>query len=492
MQFLKRYFTQVEEGKRSSAIIAHLAALDAIHEKNPEIAKAIVQELKDQRSKLKLIASENYSSLEVQLAMGNWMTDKYSEGSVGHRFYAGCSNVDRIEGEGVQIAKKIFGAEHVYLQPHSGIDANLVAFWSILVHHVENKEIERLGKKSLDELTKEEYEKVRTLLVSQKVMGMGLGSGGHLTHGYRYNVSSKMMQAKNYEVDPKTGLIDYHSLQKEVQEFKPLILIAGYSSYPRRIDFSKMREIADSVEAVLMVDMAHFAGLVAGKVFTGVYDPIPYADFVTTTTHKTLRGPRGGMVLCKEKYRPTVDKGCPLVLGGPLPHVLAAKTMALKEADTQEFQSYAEQIVRNSQALAEAFLRQGIKLSTDGTDNHLMVVNVAQSFGLTGRQAETALSEAHLTLNRNSIPLDPNGAWYTSGIRLGTPAITTLGMKEKEMAHIAHLIISLLKASKPLFDEKTKAPSKAKVEVDPQVKEKTIREVSELLKPFPLYPGLEV
>ncbi|HLB53156.1 MAG TPA: glycine hydroxymethyltransferase [Chlamydiales bacterium] len=490
MDFLKRYFEKKKESERSFAAIAHLAALDAIHEKDPAIAKSIVQELKDQRSRLKLIASENYSSLPVQLAMGNWMTDKYSEGSVGHRFYAGCGNVDQIEGEGVKLAQKIFRADHAYLQPHSGADANLVAFWSILVHKVQTKEVEKLGKKSLDELNPQEYEELRKILVNQRVMGMGLGSGGHLTHGYRHNISSKIMQAQSYEVDLKTGLIDYSALAAQVKEFRPLILIAGYSSYPRKIDFSKMREIADSVGAVLMVDMAHFAGLVAGKVFEGVFDPIPYADVVTTTTHKTLRGPRGGMVLCKAPFRSVVDKGCPLVLGGPLPHVLAAKALSFKEADTPAFQDYAQQIVKNAKGLAESFQKQGVRLLTGGTDNHLMVIDTATSFQLTGRQAESLLSEARLTLNRNSIPHDPNGAWITSGIRIGTPAITTLGMKEKEMEEIAAIIIALLRAARPAMENG--APSRSKAEVEPQVLEKAKGRIADLLSHFPLYPELVI
>jgi glycine hydroxymethyltransferase len=492
LNYLKNYFGKVKEEKRSSSAIAQLAALDAIFEKDPLVAKSILQELKDQRSKLKLIASENYSSPEVQLAMGNWMTDKYSEGCVGHRFYAGCGNVDRVEGEAVRLAQKIFGADHAYMQPHSGADANLVAFWSVLVHKVQTKEIEKLGKKTLDELTPQEYETLRKLLVSQKVMGLGLGSGGHLTHGYRHNVSSKMMQAESYEVDFKTGLIDYAALEKQVKHFKPLILIAGYSAYPRLIDFAKMKEIAETVGAVLMVDMAHFAGLVAGKVFEGVYNPVPFADIITSTTHKTLRGPRGGMVLCKKELAPSVDKGCPLVLGGPLPHVLAAKAIALKEVDTEEFQAYARQIVVNAQALAEALLEKGVNVLTGGTDNHLMVVNAMSSFQLTGRQAESLLSDAHLTLNRNSIPNDPNGPWYTSGLRLGTPAVTTLGMKEKEMKEIASIVVELLKTATTATDPKTGGPSRAKADAPLGAVDRAKKRVADLLSHFPLYPELVI
>ncbi|MBI3900515.1 MAG: serine hydroxymethyltransferase, partial [Chlamydiia bacterium] len=394
------------------------------------------------------------------------------------------------EGEGTLLAQKIFNADHAYLQPHSGADANLVAFWAILAHKIQTPEVEKLGKKSLDELTPSDYEEVRKLLVNQKMMGMGLGSGGHLTHGYRHNISSKIMQSQSYEVDPKTGWIDYGALAAQVKEFRPLILIAGYSSYPRKIDFSKMKEIADSVGAVLMVDMAHFAGLVAGKVFEGVYDPVPYADIVTTTTHKTLRGPRGGMILCKAPFRAMVDKGCPLVLGGPLPHVLAAKSLALKEVDTSAFKDYARQIVLNAQALAENLQRAGVRLLTGGTDNHLLVIDTATSFQLTGRQAETVLSEAHLTVNRNSIPHDPNGPWITSGIRVGTPAITTLGMKEKEMAEIAAILVSLLQAAKPITENG--ALSRSKAEADPQTLQKVRGRIVDLLSHFPLYPELVI
>lgn len=492
MVYLKNYFSKVPEAKRTSAAIAYMAALDAVGASSPQIAESIVKELKDQRSHLKLIASENFSSLPVQLAMGNLLTDKYAEGYVGHRFYAGCENVDAIEGEAVEWAKKVFGSDHAYVQPHSGADANLVAFWAILVHRIQSKEIEKLGKKSLDELTAEEYEQVRKLLVSQKVMGMALGSGGHLTHGYRHNVSAKIFQSCSYDVDLETGLLDYDQLQKQVHKEKPLILIAGYSAYPRLIDFAKLREIADSVKAVLMVDMAHFAGLVAGKVMTGNYNPIPFAHIVTSTTHKTLRGPRGGLVLCTEEYRESVNKGCPIVLGGPLPHVMAAKAIAFKEAMSPDFCRYAKQIVENAQVLAENLIQQGVRVLTKGTDNHLLVMDVASTFKLTGRQAETLLREARLTVNRNAIPRDVNGAWYTSGIRMGTPATTTLGMKPAQMKEIASIVYDLLKEAKPLPDEKTGGLSKAKAQVPPQVMHRAQERVADLLKDFPLYPELVI
>ncbi|MDE3045265.1 MAG: glycine hydroxymethyltransferase [Verrucomicrobiota bacterium] len=488
--FLKNYFTKVPEGEQSSAAIAFLASLEAIQEAYPAIAQRIVKELQDQRSHLKLIASENFSSLPVQLAMGNLLTDKYSEGFAGHRFYAGCDNVDAIETEAAELAKKIFGAEHAYVQPHSGADANLVAFWSILVQRIQNKEVEALGKKNLNDLTPEEYERVRQLLVNQKVMGMSLGSGGHLTHGYRHNISSKMMQSVSYDVDPETGLLDYAALQKQVKEEKPLILIAGYSAYPRLIDFAKMREIADSVGSTLLVDMAHFAGLVAGKVMRGNFNPIPFAHLVTTTTHKTLRGPRGGMILCTNEYKEVVDKGCPIVLGGPLPHVMAAKALAFKEAASPEFSVYAHQIVKNSQALAEGLMAQGVRVLTGGTDNHLFLMDVVTSFGLNGRQAESLLREARLTVNRNAIPRDPNGPWFTSGIRMGTPATTTLGMKPEQMHEIASIIYDLLKEAKAGVVEKTGAPSREKAHVSEKVLHRAQKRVTDLLCEFPLYPEL--
>lgn len=490
MQLLEKYLNKVPEKKRSSAAIAYLAAIDHIQTESPLIADAIIQELRDQRSHLKLIASENFSSLAVQLSMGNLLTDKYAEGYPFHRFYAGCDNIDKIEDQAREELKKLFQCEHAYVQPHSGADANMVAFWSILVHRVQSRELEKLGKKNVDELSPEEYERVRQLLLNQKVMGMSLNAGGHLTHGYRHNISSKMMQSVPYDIDPKTGLLDYALLQEQVKREKPAILIAGYSAYPRLIDFAKMREIADTVGATLMVDMAHFAGLVAGKVMTGNFNPVPFAHVITSTTHKTLRGPRGGMVLCKNEYKEAIDKGCPLVLGGPLPQVMAAKAIAFKEANTLAFQKYAHQIVSNCRALASQFLSQGIKLTTGGTDNHLLVIDVSSSFGISGRQAEMALREARFTVNRNTVPFDVNGPWYTSGVRIGPAAITTLGMKEQEMKEIANTMIDLLKATKPAKVEKTGEMSKAKSVIDPDVLTKTHRKISELLSLFPLYPEL--
>lgn len=492
MGYLDRYFATCPEGERKSQTIAYLASLDSLGEGCPQVAESIVKELGAQRSSLKMIASENYSSLNVQLAMGNLLTDKYAEGFPHHRFYAGCENVDTVEDLAVSELKKIFGCDHAYVQPHSGIDANMVAFWSIIVQRVQNKEIEHLDKKSLFDLSEDEYERIRQMMVNQRILGMSLNSGGHLTHGFRHNVSSKMMQAFTYDVDPKTQLLDYDAIAKQAREVKPLILLAGYSAYPRLIDFAKMRQIADDVGAVLMCDMAHFAGLVAGGAVKGDHNPIPFAQVVTSTTHKTMRGPRGGMVLCQEEFAEIVDKGCPTVLGGPLPHVMAAKAVAFQEASRPEFSTYAEQIIRNSKALAERLKKQGVTLTTGGTDNHLVIIDVAKSFELTGLQAEKVLKQGKIVVNRNSIPFDPNGAWFTSGVRIGTPALTTRGLKENEMHLIADWIVDLLKRAKPTIVEKTGKNSRAKASVDAQTLEKVQIEVEELLASFPLYPELQL
>lgn len=477
--------------QKNKGAIAYMAVLDYLQETAPEVCDQIIQELKDQRSHLKLIASENFSSLAVQLAMGNLLTDKYAEGIPFHRFYAGCEHVDQLESLAQKELMALFNADHAYVQPHSGADANLVAYWSILVARVQNKEVERLGKKSVDELSPEEYEQVRQLMLNQKILGMSLNSGGHLTHGYRHNVSAKMMQAVGYDVDPQTEMIDYKTLRDQALREKPDILLAGYSAHPRKINFAKMREIADEIGAVFMVDMAHFAGLVAGKVFTGDYDPVPHAHIVTSTTHKTLRGPRGGFVLCKSEFSEVVNKGCPLVLGGPLPHVIAAKAIAFKEANSESFRQYSHKIVENAQALAERLMERGVRLVTGGTENHQVIMDVGQ-FNITGRQAETALREAYLTANRNTIPFDKNGPWYTSGVRLGTPACTTLGMGVDEMGAIADLIVDILSDAKPTIVEKTGLPSKANVTLSEYVIENGKNIVKGLLERFPLYPEIKV
>jgi glycine hydroxymethyltransferase len=488
MDLLENYFKTTPEDSRSKAAIAILAGLDHISRASPSIAKNILRELYDQRRNLKMIASENYSSLAVQLAMGNWLTDKYAEGFVHHRFYAGCDQIDAIEDEASYQLKELFNAEHVYVQPHSGADANLLAYWAILTTRVQSKELECLQKKSIDELTPEEFESLRQLLINQKLMGMALSSGGHLTHGYRHNISSKIFKAVFYEVDPSTGLLNYDTIWKKAKEERPAILLAGYSAYPRKINFAKMRQIADDVGATFMVDMAHFSGLVAGKVFEGEYNPIPYAHIVTSTTHKTLRGPRGGIIICKKEYGESVDKGCPLVQGGPLPHVMAAKAIAFEEARLPSFQKYAHKIVENAQALSDELVKQGMTVLTGGTDNHMILVDVSP-LGLTGKQAEHALRQCNMTLNRNAIPFDKNGAWYTSGIRLGTPALTTLGMGTAEMKRIAACIVDVLRHSTSSKGTNG-VVSRAAADVDPAVLNRVQAGIEELFKAFPLYPEI--
>jgi glycine hydroxymethyltransferase len=466
-----------------------LASLDHIEATSPTVAAAIVAELRDQRSSLKLIASENYCSLAVQLAQGNWFTDKYAEGFPGHRFYAGCDNVDTVESEACALACELFGAEHAYVQPHSGADANLVAFLAILAQTVQLPKLAELGEPNPAKLDRERWNEVRALLQNQRLLALDYYSGGHLTHGYRFNLSGMWFDAHSYSVDPESGLVDLDRLAAQAKEVKPRILLAGYSAYPRKLNFAKMRQIADDVGATFMVDMAHFAGLVAGKVFTGDFDPVAHAHVVTSTTHKTLRGPRGGLVLCTKEFAEVVDKGCPAVLGGPLPHVICGKAVAFTEARQPGFQTYAAKIVENSRALAEACLREGMNVLTNGTDNHLLLVDVRQSFGLTGRQAESALREAGVTLNRNSLPNDPNGPWYTSGLRMGTPATTTLGMGQSEMAEMASIVRSVLSATKPTKTAQG-APSQAKYETDPATTAQAKSRVLALLERFPLYPEL--
>ncbi len=469
---------------------AYSDALEVIASVEPRIADATRAELADQRASLKLIASENYASPAVLLTMGSWLSDKYAEGTIGHRFYAGCQNVDTVEAVAAEHARELFGAEYAYVQPHSGIDANLVAYWSILAHRVEGPWLEKFGAKSISELTDADWETLRAELGNQRLLGMSLDAGGHLTHGFRPNISGKMFHQQQYGTDPETGLLDYDAVREKAREFRPLVLVAGYSAYPRRVDFAKMREIADEVGATLMVDMAHFAGLVAGKVFTGDENPVPHAHVVTSTTHKSLRGPRGGLVLATEEYAPSVDRGCPMVLGGPLSHVMAAKAVALAEARQESFQTYAQNVADNAQSLAEGFLRRGARLVTGGTDNHIVLLDVT-SFGLTGRQAETALLDAGVVTNRNSIPADPNGAWYTSGIRFGTPALTTRGFGHDEFDRVAELVVDVLSNTEP-GTTKAGQPSKASYVLADGVAERTKAASAEMLDKHPLYPGLEL
>ena len=465
-------------------------ALEVIEAVEPRIAAATRAELADQRASLKLIASENYASLPVLMTMGTWLSDKYAEGTIGHRFYAGCANIDTVEAIAAEHARELFGAEYAYAQPHSGIDANLVAYWAILSHRIESPALERLGAKSVNDLTEDDWETLRASFNAQRVMGMSLDVGGHLTHGFRPNISGKMFHQRSYGTDPGTQLIDYDKLLADAREFKPLILVAGYSAYPRRVNFAKMRDIADAVGATLFVDMAHFAGLVAGKVFTGEENPIPYADVVATTTHKSLRGPRGGLVLATQEYASAVDRGCPMVLGGPLGHVMAAKAVALAEARRPEFQTYAQAVADNAKTLAEGLLTRGVTLVTGGTDNHLVLLDVG-SFGLTGRQAESALLDSGIVTNRNSVPNDPNGAWYTTGVRIGTPALTTRGFGAAEFDRVAELITNVLRDTTPV-DTAAGAPGKARYTLAAGTAERTRAQAAEMLEANPLYPGLEL
>jgi glycine hydroxymethyltransferase len=347
----------------------------------------------------------------------------------------------------------------------------------------------RLSNDDWSKLRHDQWEPIRVALGQQRLLGMSLGDGGHLTHGYRLNASARMFDAHQYGVGPD-GLIDYDALRKQAREIGPLVIIAGYSAYPRRINFRIMREVADECGAVLMVDMAHFAGLVAGKVLTGEFDPVPYADIVTTTTHKTLRGPRGGLVLCKKKYAEHVDKGCPMVQGGPLPHVMAAKAVCFLEASRPEFQKYAAKIVDNSRALAAGLIKRGFELLTGGTDNHLMVVKLTTR-GLTGAQGDAVLRECGITVNKNAVPRDENTPMITSGLRLGTAAMTTLGMGVSEMDEIADIIDYVVKNTKAGVTEAGK-PSKQKYTVADEVKKTARERVSALLNKHPLYPSVDL
>ncbi len=490
---LSRYLSHVGKDAIDAETVSFYSSLDVISKTSPKIAKLILKEFYDQSHHLKLIASENFSSPAVQFAQGNLLTDKYAEGFAEHRFYAGCDNIDAIENEAASLACKLFGAEHAYIQPHSGSDANFLAYTAILSAKIEQPFLDEKGFKSTAQATDEEWAKLRKEYFSQKLLALDYYSGGHLTHGYRQNFSGILFDVYHYTVNRDTFLIDLDDLRKQLHEVKPLIFMAGYSSYPRKLNFAKMRELADEVGAVFMVDMSHFAGLVAGGVFTGEYNPVPYADVVTTTTHKTLRGPRGGMILCKKEYAPWVDKGCPAVLGGPLPHVMAAKAMAFKEALSDDFKTYAHKIVENSSALAQALIDEGIRVITDGTDNHLLLADVFSTFSLTGRQAENALRACGITLNRNVLPFDANGPWYTSGIRVGTPAVTTLNMGPEEMKEIASIIHLVLKNTFSTIitsKEKEWKVSKVKYITDEDAKKEAQQRVAALLSRFVLYPSL--
>ena len=407
-----------------------------LKETDPTIHEAIQRELDRQEYGLEMIASENYASEAVMQAQGSILTNKYAEGYPGKRYYGGCHIVDEIEQLAIDRAKELFGAEHANVQPHSGSQANMAVYMA-------------------------------ALSPGDTVMGMDLSNGGHLTHGSPVNFSGSLYNIVSYKLDPETERINYDELASLAQEHKPKLIIAGYSAYPRSLDFKKFRQIADSVGALLLVDMAHFAGLVAG----GVHEsPVPYADFVTSTTHKTLRGPRGGIILCKEEHAKKVNsKIFPGIQGGPLEHVIGAKAVAFAEALQPSFKTYAGQVIDNAKALADELVAQGLKLVTDGTENHLILIDLS-STEVTGKLAENALDEAGITVNKNTVPNEQRSPFVTSGIRIGTPALTTRGMKEDEMKTIAQWIANVIK--------------------DPENSEslKKIRQnVKELCQKFPLY-----
>jgi len=378
---------------------------------DPEIYNAIKGERMREEKTLELIASENFTSLAVLEAQGSLLTNKYAEGYPKRRYYGGCQWVDIVEQLAIDRAKALFKAEHANVQPHSGSQANMAVYFAILNP-------------------------------GDTVLGMNLSHGGHLTHGSPVNISGKYFNFVSYGVNPETETIDYNQVRDIAKETKPKLIVAGASAYPRVIDFEKFSQIAREVGALLMVDMAHIAGLVAAEIHPS---PVPWAEFVTTTTHKTLRGPRSGLILCKSDYAKAIDKAIfPGTQGGPLMHIIAAKAVALKEAMTPEFKAYQNQIVKNAKALAETLLENGLRLVSGGTDNHLMLVDV-RPFGLTGKEAERLLEEIGITVNKNAIPFDPQPPTITSGIRIGTPAVTTRGMKENEMKEIGDIIAKCLK-----------------------------------------------
>jgi glycine hydroxymethyltransferase len=486
------YLAAVSPDKIDTNMLAYLCSLSEISKVTPEIASSIVKELENQRTRLKLIASENYCSMAVQLAMGNLLTDKYAEGMPNHRFYAGTENVDAVETLAAQEACKLFGAEYANVQPHCGSDANLLAYWAILCTQIEEPALKKWGETNLYNLTDTQWNELKTVLGNQRLLTLDYYSGGHLTHGYRYNMTSRMFDVYSYSVSTENGMLDYDEIEKQALKVRPLILLTGYSAYPRKINFKRMREIADKAGAVFMVDMAHFAGLVAGKVFKDEYDPVPWAHVVTSTTHKTLRGPRAGLVLSTKEFAETLDKGCPLVMGGPLPHVIAAKAVAFREAASPEFRQYAQRIVDNCQALAAGCIKNGLDVLTGGTDNHLILINVHKA-GITGRQAESALHECRITVNRNSLPRDPNGPWYTSGLRIGTAAVTSLGMGQVEMNDISSLIADALKGTTQAPNKKDPSKnSKAKYILETSVKSRIHEQVKTLMDRFPVYPELDL
>lgn len=412
-----------------------------LKQQDPQIAEAIRLELGRQRDKIELIASENFVSRAVMEAAGTVLTNKYAEGYPGRRYYGGCEYVDIAENIARDRVKELFGAEHANVQPHSGAQANMAVYMAVLKP-------------------------------GDTVLGMNLSHGGHLTHGSPVNFSGTLYNFVDYGVDPETHRIDYEVVRQKALEHKPKLLVAGASAYPRQIDFAKLREIADEVGAYLMVDMAHIAGLVAAGLHP---NPVPHAHFVTSTTHKTLRGPRGGLILCKEEFAKAIDKSVfPGIQGGPLMHIIAAKAVAFGEALKPEFKEYARRIVDNAAVFAEALKAEGLKLVSGGTDNHLVLVDV-RNLGLTGKTAEHLLDDVNITTNKNTIPYDPESPFVTSGIRMGTPAVTTRGFDAEAMKEVAAIIALTLKHPE-----------------DAAKHEEARQRVAALCSRFPLYPGLDV
>ncbi|WP_035270727.1 serine hydroxymethyltransferase [Desulfitibacter alkalitolerans] len=413
--------------------------IEVIKKVDPQAAEAILLELGRQNSHLELIASENFTSEAVMAAQGTVLTNKYAEGYPGKRYYGGCQYVDIVEDLARDRLKEIFGAEHANVQPHSGAQANMAVYFSVLDP-------------------------------GDKVLGMDLAHGGHLTHGSKVNMSGKYYQFHAYGVHPETEQIDYENLAQLAKQVRPKLIVAGASAYPRTIHFDKLKEIADEVGAMFMVDMAHIAGLVAAGLHP---NPVPYADFVTSTTHKTLRGPRGGLILCKEQYAKAIDKAVfPGIQGGPLMHVIAAKAVAFLEALKPEFKEYQKQVLKNAAALAGALTNEGFRIVSGGTDTHLMLVDLRPK-NLTGKAAEETLDEYKITVNKNAIPNDPQPPTVTSGIRIGAPAVTTRGLQEEDMKIVAWCINKALTG-----DEREKA------EVE--------KKVAELTAKYPLYPNMQI
>ena len=410
---------------------------DHIKAEDFEVYSAIMQEIGRQRSKIELIASENMVSEAVLEAAGSPLTNKYAEGYPGKRYYGGCEYVDIVEQLAIDRAKQLFGAEHVNVQPHSGAQANTAVYFAILEP-------------------------------GDTILGLDLSHGGHLTHGMKINVSGRTYHSEFYQVDEKTQMLDYDAIRAKALECKPKVIVAGASAYPRIIDFKKFREIADEVGAYLFVDMAHIAGLVAAGLHP---NPVPYADFVTTTTHKTLRGPRGGIIMCKEEYAKKINSAVfPGQQGGPLMHIIAAKAVAFKEALSPEFRAYAEQIVKNAKAMSEALLARGVNLVSGGTDNHLMLIDL-RGTGVTGAMLQERLDDVNITANKNTIPFDPEKPTVTSGVRIGTPAATARGFKEEDFIEVANIIADYI------FDYDNK-------------KEESIKRVKALTDKYPVYPDI--